>query len=212
VHHDGQELQQGVASARREAEEIRALLEGSVKDSKTLKTLTFIALIYLPANLIAVSVDQSPLVPRLPQRQRSFCAEQNRLYCYEWDEMNLILNNLCHSYRESSIQIYCRLILRTIVRAPNISQYPKDCGYILFSRPCLRWLRLARLCDGRMLAFWLYDVGFLEELILKESKRDSCLEIADSYTSWFVFLGCSAWLSIRIRTVMAIRGKLRQVH
>ena len=82
VHHDGQELQQGVASTRRETEEIRALLEGSVKDSKTLKTLTFIALIYLPANLIAVSLDHS-----LRLQKEAYCAEQNSICYYEWDEI-----------------------------------------------------------------------------------------------------------------------------
>ena len=74
VHHDNEALQRLTLSARSEAEGTRTLLEGSVKDSRTLKSLTFIATIYLPANLVAVSISIFDICPlpalRLPLFRR----------------------------------------------------------------------------------------------------------------------------------------------
>jgi hypothetical protein len=65
VHQDGEALQQIASSMRREAEETRVLLECSVKDSKRLKSLSFISMIYLPANLVAVSIEKHFNLPLL---------------------------------------------------------------------------------------------------------------------------------------------------
>jgi hypothetical protein len=75
MHQDGEALHRTAVSARREAEEIRGLLEGSVKDAKALKSPTFIALIYLPANLVAVSRNFSST----PQFAISTCKIHARL-------------------------------------------------------------------------------------------------------------------------------------
>lgn len=55
MHQDGKMLRRIASSTQTTSEEQRKLLESTVKDYRIMKSLTFIAMLYLPANLIAVS-------------------------------------------------------------------------------------------------------------------------------------------------------------
>lgn len=163
-------------SARREAEEIRELLKGSVKDARSLKTLTFIALIYLPASLVAVNIHIF-----------SYSRKQAHFHKYLWHpyhicgELQLMLIVSCQPYSQSSIRIWY-LLTQTVMPVPRakISPSPRVYGYISFSRRCLRRLRLVQQSVGRVSAILQLGAGFPIRFVAEGSDRDYCLILLHS--------------------------------
>lgn len=62
MHQDGKMLRRIASSTQTTSEEQRKLLESTVKDYRIMKSLTFIAMLYLPANLIAAMFNSNLLL------------------------------------------------------------------------------------------------------------------------------------------------------